>query len=92
MDDVTVLVATVVPSSRDSHSNSNPGLDPNSERDELGHASGGEDKQVFWGSAGSISAAVSWSVDSRMQGGGQRCRLALNQTLGASGAGNVAWR
>ena len=68
MDDVTVLVATVVPSSSDSHSNSNPGLDPNSERDELGHASGGEDKQVFWGSAGSISAAVSWSVDSRMQG------------------------
>ena len=70
MDDVTVLVATVVPSSSDSHSNSNPGLDPNSERDELGHASGGEDKQVFWGSAGSISAAaVGWSVDSRMQGG-----------------------
>ena len=80
MDDVTVLVATVVPSSSDSHSNSNPGLDPNSGRDELGHALGGEDKQVFWGSAGSTSvfwgsagsisaAAVGWSVDSRMQGG-----------------------
>ena len=64
MDDVTVLVATVVPSSSNSHPNSNPDLDPNIGWDELGHASDGQDKQVFWGSAGSISAAASWSVDS----------------------------